>query len=152
MRWMILVLTVSMLAIIACTQLKKPSLTPLNSTSVIVQRVVSVYDADTIRVSLKDWPVYLGDDIGIRVRGIDTPEIRGKCEREKTDARTARDYVKQRLSESNTISLHNIEPGKYFRLVADVQLDGTSLAQELINQGLARSYDGGHRQGWCDAA
>ena len=152
MRLLMIALAVSMFAIIACTQIKKPPPRTLDSTLVVVQRVVSVYDADTFRVSLKDWPEYLGDDISIRVRGIDAPEIRGKCESEKVKARAARDYVRQRLSKSSTISLHNIEPGKYFRLVADVQLDGTSLAQELINQGLARSYDGGHRQGWCDAA
>ena len=31
----------------------------------------------------------LGNEIGIRVRGIDTPEIRGKCEFEKRKAKEA---------------------------------------------------------------
>jgi micrococcal nuclease len=32
---------------------------------------------------------------------------------------------------------------KYFRIVADVNVDGGSLGQELIDQELAKPYDGG---------
>lgn len=55
-----------------------------------------------------------------RVRGVDTPEIRGRCEAEKTKAREARDYVAGLLAAAQQIELRNVARGKYFRLVADV--------------------------------
>jgi len=39
---------------------------------------------------------------------------------------------------------------KYFRILANMIIDGISLADSLINNGLARSYDGGKRDGWCE--
>ena len=43
------------------------------------------YDGDTIRFDLPRYPPIAGDDIRVRVNGIDTPEINGKCEKEKYD-------------------------------------------------------------------
>ncbi|HBF06990.1 MAG TPA: nuclease [Gammaproteobacteria bacterium] len=120
-----------------------------NQDEVIIKQIVSVYDADTFRAALKDWPEYLGNDVGIRIRGIDAPEIRGKCPQEKTDAIKARDYVRQRLANADHIRLENIETGKYFRLVADVYVDGHNLAETLVQLHYARPYDGGQRKGWC---
>ncbi|MBF0370483.1 MAG: hypothetical protein HQL52_13605 [Magnetococcales bacterium] len=37
------------------------------------------YDGDTIRFDIPGVHPLLGDNISIRVRGVDTPEIRGKC-------------------------------------------------------------------------
>ena len=51
--------------------------------SVTVSKVISVYDGDTFRVSIKIYPPIVGENIAIRVNGIDTPEIRGKCPSEK---------------------------------------------------------------------
>jgi len=59
--------------------------------------IVSCYDADTCRVNLPrsafndDWAYELfGHNIPVRVKGIDTPEIRGKCQKEKDLAYEAR--------------------------------------------------------------
>lgn len=116
--------------------------------------VVSVYDGDTLRVNLDcDAPLFC-DNMPIRLRGIDAPEIRGKCEAEKEKAIQARNVlralIEQSTKEGREVVLHEPERGKYFRLVADVYIDGLSVGQALINQGLARSYDGGKREGWCD--
>ena len=35
------------------------------------------YDGDIITVDSPDWPDIVGDNIGIRIAGIDTPELRG---------------------------------------------------------------------------
>lgn len=118
-----------------------------------VTGVVSVYDGDTLRVNLDcDAPLFC-DNMPIRVRGIDAPEIRGKCEAEKQKAIQARNVlralIEQATKEGRTVVLHEPERGKYFRLVADVTINGASVAQALINQGLARPYDGGKREGWC---
>ena len=42
-----------------------------------------------------------------------------------------------------------MQRGKYFRILADVYVDGISLADNLIKAGHARVYDGGKRLGWC---
>jgi len=69
-------------------------------------------------------PAVFGDDINIRVAGVDTPEIRGKCPAEKALAIEARDRVRELLTNAKTIDLLNVERGKYFRLVASVRIDG----------------------------
>jgi micrococcal nuclease len=50
-----------------------------------VSRLINVYDGDTIRVDIAncDQPI-LCKNISIRIFGIDTPEIRGKCQNENT--------------------------------------------------------------------
>lgn len=48
--------------------------------------MVSVYDGDTFKVNIDDYPAIVGEAISIRIRGIDAPEIRGKCLSEKVKA------------------------------------------------------------------
>ena len=115
-----------------------------------VSEVVSIYDADTFRVNLKGYPPIIGERIPVRVLGVDTPEIRGKCESEKVMARQAKQFTVQALRSAETIELRNTQRGKYFRILADVYIDGKNLADSLIKAGHARGYDGGKRLSWCD--
>ena len=39
--------------------------------------VISVYDGNSFRVKISSLPAIVGDDVQVRVRGLDTPEIRG---------------------------------------------------------------------------
>ncbi len=128
--------------------------------------VISVYDGDTFTVRVHPgrdfyvdiWPgltVNLGlDNISIktsvRLRGVDTPELRGKCEEEKEQARLARAFTIQALESGATLT--EVKKGKYAgRVIATVTLaGGKDLAEELIAAGLGRAYDGGKREGWCD--
>jgi micrococcal nuclease len=42
--------------------------------------------------------------------------------------------------------------GKYFRIAADIIIDGESLADMLIEAGMAIKYDGGKKSDkWCDS-
>ena len=107
------------------------------------------YDADTLTVDIPGWPPVVGDNISVRVRGIDAPEIRGECPREESAAIAARDAARAFLRQGDVV-LRNIGRDKYFRLLADVYVDGESLAGYLLDQGMAREYSGGTRQGWCD--
>jgi len=50
------------------------------------------------------------------VNGIDTPEIKGKCEKETYNARQAQQMVADILKNAEQIALKNIERGKYFRI------------------------------------
>ncbi|MCZ2721606.1 thermonuclease family protein [Marinomonas sp. 15G1-11] len=117
---------------------------------IIVSRVVSVYDADTFRVDIEGWPDIVGKNMPIRVLGVDAPEIRGKCESEKVQAKIARDFTRSLLESGARVELRNLKRGKYFRFLADVYIDETLLSEKLIIGGLARPYDGGHRGGWCE--
>ncbi|WP_420246096.1 MULTISPECIES: thermonuclease family protein [unclassified Maridesulfovibrio] len=116
--------------------------------SATVSRVVSVYDGDTFTADIDEFPPLIGKKIGIRVAGIDTPEMRDKRIEIKALAVKARDYVRAVLAQAKVIELRNLRRGKYFRIVADVYVDGASLAEGLLSLGLAHPYDGGRKVGW----
>ncbi|PWI34926.1 nuclease [Vibrio albus] len=115
----------------------------------VVAEVLSIYDADTFRVNIQGWVDIIGNNMPIRVNGVDAPEIRGKCPEEKAAARKAKQFTVEALRTANAIELRNMRRGKYFRILANVYVDGKELSALLINAGLARPYDGGHREGWC---
>jgi len=117
--------------------------------SVKVNEVTSIYDADTFRVNIDAWPPIVGERVPVRVLGVDTPEIRGKCDAEKVMAKKAKQFTVEALRGAKRIELRHIKRGKYFRLLAEVYVDGVSLAQSLIKFGFGRPYSGGHRAGWC---
>ena len=117
--------------------------------TVTVSKVISIYDGDTFRVNIDSLPPIVGKNIAIRVNGVDTPEIRGKCLYEKNLALKARDFVRGKLDNAKEIKLTNLQRGKYFRVVANVLVDGVSLEQELLNNELAYGYDGGKKLSWC---
>ena len=116
----------------------------------VVEKYISAYDGDTFRVDVAEIHPLIGRNMPIRLRGVDTPEIRGKCDQEKALAIKARDFVRELLANAETIVLKNIDRGKYFRIVADVSVDGVDLGETLIENGLGRLYDGGKKVGWCD--
>jgi len=118
--------------------------------NVIVSEVTSIHDGDTFTASIKDWPPVAGERISVRVWGIDTPEMRGKCEQEKQLARKAKQHTVVMLRAAETIELVNLRRDKYFRLLAEVSVDGEDLGYSLIKNSLARPYDGGKKIGWCD--
>ena len=117
--------------------------------TVTVSKVISVYDGDTFRVDINSLPPIVGKNIAIRVNGVDTPEIRGKCQYEKNLALKARDFVRAKLANAKEIKLTNLQRGKYFRVVANVVVDGVSLEQELLDNKLAYEYSGGKKLSWC---
>lgn len=116
---------------------------------VVVDEVTSICDADTFRVNIAAWPDVIGKRISVRVKGIDAPEIKGACLHEKLAARKAKQEAVVRIRSAKRIELRNIERDKYFRIVADVYLDGSSLAAALVAKDLAKSYDGGKKEDWC---
>ena len=94
-------------------------------------RVLSVYDGDTVKVEADIWPglTWKGS---VRVDGVDTPELRGKCDGEKRKAVAAREFVRERVGKR--VTLVNVRKGKYAgRVVARIRLpDGTDLTEILI--------------------
>ena len=117
--------------------------------SATVSKITSIYDGDTFRADIKDYPDIVGKRMSIRINGIDTPEIKAHCEKEKILARAAKKVTVSLLRNAHKIELHNIRRGKYFRLVADVYVDGKSIAKELINKHFAVPYYGKTKIDWC---
>lgn len=118
--------------------------------SVTVSEVTSIYDGDTFTVTIAGWPAIIGERIGIRINGIDTPEMRGKCESEKQLARKAKQTTVAILRNGKVVELRNLKRDKYFRIVADVYVDGVSIGNELTRKKLAVHYDGGTKIDWCN--
>lgn len=111
--------------------------------------VTRVYDGDTINVSFTGWP-RLFNPIGVRLLGLDTPEIRGRCEAERELAISARNRLAELIAGADQIVLADVQPDKYFRVDATLYVDGVPVPAILIDEGLARDYAGGARSGWCE--
>lgn len=109
------------------------------------------YDGDTITVEIPDVHPFFGHRISVRVNGIDTAEVRTKDKCEKQASRTARRLVESQLRQAKRIDLVNIERDKYFRVLANVMVDGNSLKDLLLKNRLAVAYDGGTKKkvNWC---
>jgi len=107
---------------------------------VLVSRIVSVFDGDTFRCDIDTWPKLFGYKIRIRVRGIDCPERSSGDPAVKETAELARDFTKTALTNAKRITLENVSRGKYFRLIADVKIDGHDLADALLRNKLAVKY------------
>ena len=133
-------------------QLASPKPAPLHRQSVpgpVPARVLRVIDGDTLMVRARIW---IGQEIEIKVRlaGVDAPELRGKCERERRLARQARDLIAARIADGE-VSLHGVQYGKFAgRVLARVETSaGDDLGTALLDAGLGRPYRGKRRQGWC---
>jgi endonuclease YncB( thermonuclease family) len=109
------------------------------------------YDGDTITVDLPGLHPLIGSDIPVRIGGIDVPEIKGRCDRERRLAHEAKAVVAGLLSKAKRIALVNVGRDKYFRIDATVVADGIDVGAELIRRGLAVPYDGGTKTTpWCE--
>ena len=114
-----------------------------------ISKVISVYDGDTLRVNIDSFPDIVGKNIRIRIKGIDAPEIKGKCQKEIDLAIMARDYLRNAINQSSQIELRNIERGKYFRIVGELYIDGENISNNLIKRKLAYYYNGRKKRSWC---
>jgi len=111
----------------------------------------SCYDGDTCRFDIPKVHPFFGENIPVRLAGIDAPELQGKCDQEKQLAVKARDLVQTTLEQAHSITLKNAERGKYFRIVARIEADGQDVSEFLIQEGLAVVYDGGTKEKvWCE--
>ncbi|MDX8376752.1 MAG: thermonuclease family protein [Mariprofundales bacterium] len=115
-----------------------------------VDKVISVYDGDTFRVNIKNLHPLLGDNISVRIAGMDTPEMKDKRHLVRELAKKAQMMLEERLNAGTHIELRNVKRGKYFRIIADVYIDDINIGNELIHLGLAKAYYGGKKQEWSN--
>lgn len=114
-------------------------------------RVIKVYDGDTITLASKlpydGSPLYR---FPVRLNGIDCPEIKGKTEEEKTEAKNAREALAG-LILNKYVRLENVNNEKFGRILADVYLQDLHLNEWMIKNRYAVKYNGGSKiapQSW----
>lgn len=120
-------------------------------TGPVSARVVQVKDGDTVQIAAETLPGYFVTT-DIRIGGIDTPEKGGRADCESEAERATRATAATRnLIEGRVVQLSDIAFEKYgARMLGSIRTQGgVDAAQNLISQGLARSYDGGTKQSWC---
>ena len=115
-------------------------------------KYIKNYDGDTVTVKIPNTHPLFGDDISVRIVGIDTAEKNGKRPCEKEQARTAQRLVENLLKNAKSIELRKVARDKYFRVLAEIWADGKSIGEALIKNKLAYGYDGGRKPtstDWC---
>jgi endonuclease YncB( thermonuclease family) len=114
--------------------------------------VLRVIDGDTFEAQVNLWPG-LAITTRVRLRGIDAPELKARCNDERIKAEAARDALRAILDQGE-VGISRVTLDKYGgRVVADASTQRTAdVSAALLDAGLARRYGGGHRDGWCDQA
>ena len=82
----------------------------------------------------------------IRIADIDTPEIDGKCAYEKQTAIRARNRLATLLG--GKFRIHREGQDRYGRTLAIITVNGRSVGDMLVSEGLARTWTG-RREPWC---
>lgn len=108
-------------------------------------KVIKVYDGDTITVAAKlpfeNSPIYR---FSVRLRGIDSPEIKGTTKQECELAIKSRDAL-HNLIFGKIIELKNNGKEKYGRLLADIYFKDLHINNWMVDNGYALKYDGGKK-------
>lgn len=106
------------------------------------------YDGDTFQVTLPGVPEVFGQNISIRIRGIDSAEIKAPDLCEKYDALESRRAL-QKLLEGKKVDLLNCSRDKYFRLLCDVRVSGfIDVKSYMLTNRFAVTYDGETKPHW----
>lgn len=85
----------------------------------------------------------------VRLRGIDAPEMKASCQQELDKAEAATEALRNLLGQGG-VTIYNLGSEKYGRVLADVATRRTpNVSAAMLAGGYARSYNGGHRDGWC---
>lgn len=112
--------------------------------------VIKVYDGDTITIAGRlPYPESRLYRFQVRLLGIDSPEIKGKTEKEKEAAHKSQ-HALEGLILNKTVLLREISTEKYGRILANVYLV-TDTGEILVNKwmlahGYAVPYDGKTKQ------
>ena len=96
-----------------------------------VSRLLRVIDGDTFACDIDEHSAIAGKNISIRLRGIDTPELRSRNPEERKSANLEKQRLSELLHGARVIELRNIDRDKYFRIDADVYIDGEPLLPKL---------------------
>jgi endonuclease YncB( thermonuclease family) len=122
---------------------------PLPVRQVHPVQVVRIVDGDTFDARVNVWP---GVEINtrVRLRGIDAPEVRARCQDEHGRAQAAHDALARILAEGS-VGIFGVTLDKYGgRVLAEASTRRTpDVSAALLQAGLVRRYAGGRREHWC---
>jgi endonuclease YncB( thermonuclease family) len=114
-----------------------------------VKKLDRIYDGDTFYCHIKGHNPIDNKPVGIRIRGIDTAEMKDPDPKNQKKAQKAKEIVTEELKRAKTIHLYNVNlKDKYGRVLATVFCDRRDLAKILIEEKLAKKYDGGKKEKW----
>jgi micrococcal nuclease len=150
MQWLVIAILLGMAQMASAEHVEGSSCTHTSSEFSCV-RFLRNYDGDTFTVNIASVHPLLGDQITVRIDGIDAPELHSEDSCERQAAFKAQQVVEKHLASARRIDLKGIKRDKYFRVLATVKVNGKSLAKLLLDEGLAVEYDGGHKEtvNWC---
>jgi micrococcal nuclease len=109
--------------------------------------IVRVVDGDTLEMDIDLWPSPRARSL-VRLKGIDTPELRGPTSCERALAQRAKDYLATLAIGTAQVDL--VEPDKFGRRMGGrVTARGVDLVSAMLAAGHGRSYEGDRRKPWC---
>ena len=110
------------------------------------------YHAHSCFVTIPYVPPIFGDILMVRLAGIETPEILGKCEKEKKLAADARNFVNTVLENAKEIDLYEVERGEHFNLVARIMANGKNVSDLMVQEKFAIPNSSPQPKGeWCSS-
>jgi endonuclease YncB( thermonuclease family) len=116
-------------------------------------KIIRVSDGDTIVISAPFLPAPLKPELAVRIYGVDTPEKghRAQCPQENERALVASKFTTQIIQSHPKHQVIIYGWDKFGgRILGDILVNGQSIRQGLISNGLAREYYGDAKQTWCN--
>jgi endonuclease YncB( thermonuclease family) len=116
-------------------------------------QIIRVSDGDTIVIAAPFLPAPLKPELAVRIFGVDTPEKghRAQCPAEAQRGELASQYTKQLVQSGQKFQVTLYAWDKFGgRVLGDIIVNGQSVRQGLIANGLAREYYGEAKQSWCN--
>jgi endonuclease YncB( thermonuclease family) len=123
--------------------------TPVFGRGTYPAEVLRIADGDTFEARVQVWPG-LAITTKVRLRDIDTPELKARCTQERVRAEAARARLTAILAEGG-VELSRVGLDKFGgRIGAAASTRSTpDVSAALLQAGLGRHYSGGRREGWC---
>jgi endonuclease YncB( thermonuclease family) len=116
-------------------------------------QIIRVSDGDTIVIAAPFLPKPLKPELAVRIYGVDTPEKghRAQCPKENERALVASKFTTQVIQSHPKHQVIIYGWDKFGgRILGDILVNGQSIRQGLITNGLAREYYGDAKQSWCN--
>ena len=111
--------------------------------------VIKVYDGDTVTIGFRKYGSNKNTRISCRINGIDTPELRGSSENEKSLALEAKDRLYKAVM-GKSVTVMSPKSEKYGRLLCDLKTDEIdSISKYMLDDPrICKEYDGGKKVEW----
>ena len=101
-------------------------------------KIVKVYDGDTV-TAVVDLGFGITNKIKVRLKGINTPELRGD---ERALGIISRDFLREKiLNKDIVVETFKDKKGKYGRYIGTLWINDENINELLVEQGLAEKKD-----------